>query len=230
MARVSPDRERCAMSAGAGIRAWRIATDRPDRLRETHGAHRAEIRRHLGRRYRADPATPRCASSARSMPATRSRSSSRRWPARPISSSTGPAQISRLHDAREYDVVVASGEQVTAGLMALALQDLGVNARSWLGWQIPIRTDGVHGKARIETIDDRRDRAPLRRGPGRGRRRVSRGSGRAGASRRSAAAAPIPRRSRSRRRCKADRCDIFTDVDGVYTTDPRIVAKARKLE
>src|SRR5476651_1679477 len=59
------------------------------------------------------------------------------------------SQISRLHDAREYDAVVASGEQVTAGLVALALQDLGVNARSWLGWQIPLRTDGVHGKARI---------------------------------------------------------------------------------
>src|SRR3984957_4120045 len=62
-------------------------------------------------------------------------------------------QVSRLHDAREYDVVVSSGEQVTAGLMALALQTLGVNARSWLGWQIPIRTDGVHGKARIEAMD-----------------------------------------------------------------------------
>src|SRR5579863_6267467 len=61
-------------------------------------------------------------------------------------------QIARLHDAREYDVVVASGEQVTAGLLALALQDLGINARSWLGWQIPLRTDGVHGKARIEEI------------------------------------------------------------------------------
>src|SRR5438270_8097780 len=61
-------------------------------------------------------------------------------------------QISRLHDAREYDVVVAAGEQITAGLMALSLQALGVNARSWLGWQIPIRTDGVHGKARIESI------------------------------------------------------------------------------
>src|SRR5882762_5313099 len=60
---------------------------------------------------------------------------------------------SRLHDAREYDVVVASGEQVTAGLLALALQDIGVNARSWLGWQIPLRTDGVHGKARIEAIE-----------------------------------------------------------------------------
>src|SRR6202162_1443857 len=61
-------------------------------------------------------------------------------------------QASRLHDAREYDVVVSSGEQVTAGLMALALQALGVDARSWLGWQIPIRTDGVHSKARIESI------------------------------------------------------------------------------
>src|SRR2546423_14026980 len=61
-------------------------------------------------------------------------------------------QMSRLHDAREYDVVVSSGEQVTAGLMAMALQDLGVHARSWLGWQVPIRTDEVHGKARIESI------------------------------------------------------------------------------
>src|SRR2546430_11558155 len=62
-------------------------------------------------------------------------------------------QMSRLHDAREYDVVVSAGEQVTAGLLALALQDLGVHARSWLGWQVPIRTDGVHGKARIEAIE-----------------------------------------------------------------------------
>src|ERR1700740_1331724 len=61
-------------------------------------------------------------------------------------------EMSALHDTREYDTIVASGEQVTAGLMALALQDLGVDARSWLGWQIPIRTDGVHGKARIEGI------------------------------------------------------------------------------
>src|SRR5580658_3309802 len=60
--------------------------------------------------------------------------------------------INRLHDTREYDAVVATGEQVTAGLMALALQDIGIDARSWLGWQIPIRTDGVHGKARIESI------------------------------------------------------------------------------
>jgi aspartate kinase len=62
-------------------------------------------------------------------------------------------ETSRLHDAREFDVVVSSGEQVTAGLLALALQNLGIDARSWLGWQIPIRTDGVHGKARIEAVD-----------------------------------------------------------------------------
>src|SRR5215472_13947238 len=62
-------------------------------------------------------------------------------------------QTCRLHDAREYDVVVASGEQVTSGLLALALQDLGINARSWLSWQLPVRTDGVHGKARIEEIE-----------------------------------------------------------------------------
>src|SRR5260221_3070905 len=61
-------------------------------------------------------------------------------------------ETSRLHDGREYDVVVASGEQVTAGLLALALQDIGVNARSWLGWQIPLRNDGLHGKARIGQI------------------------------------------------------------------------------
>ena len=64
--------------------------------------------------------------------------------------------ISRLHDTREYDVVVASGEQVTCGLMAIALQDIGVPARSWLGWQVPIRTDEVHGKARIRDIDAQR--------------------------------------------------------------------------
>src|SRR3546814_4758962 len=62
-------------------------------------------------------------------------------------------EVSRLYDAREYDVVVASGEQVTVGLLAMALQDIGVNARSWLGWQIPFRTDGIHGKARIDRIE-----------------------------------------------------------------------------
>ncbi len=137
-------------------------------------------------------------------------------------------QISNLHDAREYDVVVASGEQVTAGLMALALQGLGVNARSWLGWQIPIRTDGVHGKARIESLHT----AEVERRFGEGQVPVVAGFqgigprgrittlGRGGSDTSAVALAAA---------LKADRCDIFTDVDGVYTTDPRIVANARKL-
>ena len=137
-------------------------------------------------------------------------------------------QMSQLHDAREYDVVVASGEQVTAGLMALALQDLGVPARSWLGWQIPLHTDGVHGKARVETIET----AELERRLGKGEVAVVAGFqgvgprerittlGRGGSDTSAVAMAAALR---------ADRCDIFTDVDGVYTTDPRIVAKARKL-
>jgi aspartate kinase len=139
------------------------------------------------------------------------------------------SETSRLHDAREYDVVVASGEQVTAGLLALALQEIGVNARSWLGWQVPVRTDGVHGKARIQEIptDD------LIRRMGEGQVAVVAGFqglgpdnrittlGRGGSDTSAVALAAALR---------ADRCDIFTDVDGVYTTDPRIVAKARKLD
>src|SRR3954469_19311674 len=135
---------------------------------------------------------------------------------------------SRLHDAREYDVVVASGEQVTAGLLSLALQDLGIDARSWLGWQIPIRTDGVHGKARIEGIEIDEIRRRLSRGQvavvagfqGVGPRGRITTLGRGGADTSAVALAAA---------LEADRCDIFTDVDGVYTTDPRIVAKARKL-
>jgi aspartate kinase len=137
-------------------------------------------------------------------------------------------QVNRLHDAQEHDVVVASGEQVTAGLMALALQAIGVNARSWLGWQIQINTDGVHGKARIESIRT----AELERrfaerqvavvagfqGIGPHGRITTLGRGGSDTSAVALAAA-----------LKADRCDIFTDVDGVYTTDPRIVAKAQKL-
>jgi aspartate kinase len=137
-------------------------------------------------------------------------------------------QMSRLHDAREYDVVVSAGEQVTAGLMALALQDLGLNARSWLGWQIPIRTDGVHGKARIEAIKS----ADIERRFAEGQISVIAGFqgigprgrvttlGRGGSDTSAVALAAA---------LKAERCDIFTDVDGVYTTDPRIVAKAQKL-
>ena len=104
-------------------------------------------------------------SSARSTPAMRSRSSSRPCRARPTSSSPGRGRPPSLHDAREYDAVVASGEQVTSGLLAIALQDIGVNARSWQGWQIPIHTDAAHGAARI--VDDRRrdaDRAAWRSG------------------------------------------------------------------
>src|SRR5690348_4867904 len=137
--------------------------------------------------------------------------------------------ISRLHDAREYDAVVASGEQVTAGLTALALQELGINARSWLGWQIPIHTDGVHGKARIDSIDMEELERRLKggqvaviagfQGLGPDNRITTLGRGGSDTSAVALAAA-----------LKAERCDIFTDVDGVYTTDPRIVAKARKLD
>jgi aspartate kinase len=136
--------------------------------------------------------------------------------------------MSRLHDAREYDVVVSSGEQVTAGLLALALQDLGIDARSWLGWQVPIRTDGVHGKARIEGIEIGELRRRLSQGQvavvagfqGVGPRGRITTLGRGGSDTSAVALAAA---------LDADRCDIFTDVDGVYTTDPRIVAKARKL-
>lgn len=134
-----------------------------------------------------------------------------------------------MHDAREYDAVVASGEQVTAGLTALALQTIGVNARSWLGWQIPLRTDGVHGKARILGIDTddlikrmKDGQFPVVagfQGLGPDNRITTLGRGGSDTSAVALAAA-----------LNADRCDIFTDVDGVYTTDPRIVTKARKLD
>lgn len=137
--------------------------------------------------------------------------------------------ISRMHDAREYDAVVAAGEQVTAGLTAIALQEIGVQARSWLGWQIPIRTDDAHSKARIEAIEtaelDRRfaeGQVPVLagfQGLGSDNRITTLGRGGSDTSAVALAAA-----------LRADRCDIFTDVDGVYTTDPRIVAKARKLD
>src|SRR5947208_12227308 len=136
--------------------------------------------------------------------------------------------MSRLHDRREYDVVVASGEQVTAGLLALALQDLGIDARSWLGWQVPLRTDGVHGNARIEAIEVTEIRRRLAQGQvavvagfqGFGPRGRITTLGRGGSDTSAVALAAA---------LEADRCDIFTDVDGVYTSDPRIVAKARKL-
>jgi aspartate kinase len=139
------------------------------------------------------------------------------------------SEVCPLHDAREYDAVVASGEQVTAGLVALALQGLGLDARSWLGWQVPIRTDGVHGKARIAAIDTDEMSARLSAGQvavvagfqglGPDERITTLGRGGSDTSAVALAAA-----------LGAERCDIFTDVDGVYTTDPRIVAKAKKLD
>jgi aspartate kinase len=137
--------------------------------------------------------------------------------------------LSPLHDAREYDAVVATGEQITAGLLAIALQTLGIEARSWSGWQIPIRTDGAHGKARIEGIEG----ADLVHRMGAGQVAVVTGFqgvgpdhrittlGRGGSDTSAVALAAA---------LQADRCDIYTDVDGVYTTDPRIVSRARKLE
>ena len=137
--------------------------------------------------------------------------------------------LSPLHDAREYDTVVATGEQVTIGLLAIALQAEGVDARSWQGWQISIRTDGAHGKARVESIEGaeliRRMRAGQVlvvagfQGIGPDNRVTTLGRGGSDLSAVALAAA-----------VKADRCDIYTDVDGIYTTDPRIVPRARKLE
>lgn len=131
-------------------------------------------------------------------------------------------------DAREYDAVVASGEQVTAGLLAIALQSMGIDARSWLGWQIPIQTDAAHGSARIDNIDGSEIVARFNggqvaviagfQGIGPDNRIATLGRG---GSDTSAVAIAVA--------LKADRCDIYTDVDGVYTTDPRIEPKARRL-
>jgi len=137
--------------------------------------------------------------------------------------------IGPLHDAREYDTIVATGEQVTVGLLSIALQNIGVDARSWLGWQVPVRTDSTHGAARIEEID-----------AGEIDKRLSAGQvavvagfqgisdegrittlGRGGSDTSAVALAAA---------LQADRCDIYTDVDGVYTTDPRIMPQARKLD
>ena len=138
-------------------------------------------------------------------------------------------KMASLHDAREYDVVVATGEQVTAGLTAIALQELGVPARSWLGWQIQLHTDNAHGKARISDIDSEALSERLNRGEvpviagfqGIGDDGRVTTLGRGGSDTTAVAIAAALR---------ADRCDIYTDVDGVYTTDPRIVSRARKLE
>ncbi len=136
---------------------------------------------------------------------------------------------STLYDAREYDTVVASGEQVTSGLMALTLQELGVPARSWQGWQIPIHTTGAHGTARILEIDTQE----MSRKFGEGLHAVVSGFqglgpdgriatlGRGGSDTSAVALAAA---------LGAERCDIYTDVDGIYTADPRIERHARKLD
>jgi aspartate kinase len=138
---------------------------------------------------------------------------------------------SGLYDSKEYDVVVASGEQVTSGLLAIALQEMGLKARSWQGWQIPIMTSEAHGSARIAAIDgtgilksftDNREVAVVS-----GFQGVHQPTGRVttlgrGGSDTSAVALAAA--------VQAERCDIYTDVDGVYTTDPRIVPKARRLD
>jgi len=140
-------------------------------------------------------------------------------------------EASALHDAREYDTVVASGEQVTSGLLAIALQAAGVNARSWQGWQLPIKTSDAHGSARILDINgeelikrfkERKEVAVVSgfQGiyPDTGRVTTL---GRGGSDTSAVAVAAAIR---------AERCDIYTDVDGVYTTDPRVVPRARRLD
>lgn len=135
---------------------------------------------------------------------------------------------SPMHDAREYDSIVASGEQVSSGLLAITLQGMGVDARSWQGWQIPIKTDNAHGAARILEIngDLLLERFKIGQvaviagfqGLAPDNRIATLGRGGSDTSAVAIAAA-----------IKADRCDIYTDVDGVYTTDPRIVPNARRL-
>lgn len=135
-----------------------------------------------------------------------------------------------LPDPREYDAVVSSGEQVTSGLLAIVLQSMGVPARSWQGWQIPIRTDDAHGSARIQSIEG----AALETGLAAGDVAVV--SGFQGLHEASGRVATLGRGGSDTSAVAiaaaigADRCDIYTDVDGVYTSDPRIVAKARRLD
>jgi|TARA_B110000211_G_scaffold75252_1_gene88018 aspartate kinase len=139
-------------------------------------------------------------------------------------------ETSPLYDAREYDAVVSSGENVTAGLMALRLQQMDIPARSWQGWQVPVKTTSAHSSARIEEIPT--DNINAKFGEGMrvavvaGFQGVSPEGrittlGRGGSDTTAVAFAAA---------FNAERCDIFTDVDGVYTTDPRIVSKARKLD
>jgi aspartate kinase len=140
----------------------------------------------------------------------------------------GPAAAGLPASDDEYDTVVASGEQVTAGLLAITLRNMGIPARSWLGWQVPIIADDAHGRARIDDIPPEKLGAALDAGEVAvvaGFQGVTRDGrvatlGRGGSDTSAVAVAAA---------LKAVRCDIYTDVDGVYTTDPRIEAKARKL-
>ena len=137
----------------------------------------------------------------------------------------------QIFDAREYDAVVATGEQVTAGLLAIALQDIDINARSWQGWQLPILTSDAHASARILDINgdelirrfnERKEVAVIAgfQGLHKETGRITT-LGRGGSDTSAVAIAAAIR---------ADRCDIYTDVDGVYTTDPRVVPRARRLD
>lgn len=138
-------------------------------------------------------------------------------------------ELSPLHDAREYDVIAASGEQITAGLTAVALGAIGVSARSWLGWQVPIHTSSMHGSARItdietDTLNERLEQDQVAvvagfQGVAEDNRITTLGRGGSDTSAVALAAA-----------LNAKRCDIYTDVDGVYTTDPRVVSKAQRLD
>ena len=137
-------------------------------------------------------------------------------------------QAAPMHDAREYDAIVASGEQITAGLLAIVLQDMGIPARSWQGWQVAVKTDGVHGAARIAEIDAATLRKKMEQGQvavvagfqgvGPDKRITTLGRGGSDTSAVALAAA------------LEARCDIYSDVDGVYTADPRITARASKLD
>jgi len=140
-------------------------------------------------------------------------------------------EAAALHDAREYDAVVAAGEQVTSGLLAMVLEGMGVNARSWQGWQLPIYTDNAHASARIEEINgaelirrfkERREVAVVAGFQGMHKQtgRITT-LGRGGSDTSAVAVAAA---------IQAERCDIYTDVDGVYTTDPRVVPRAHRLD
>ena len=137
-------------------------------------------------------------------------------------------ELQPIPDARELDVVASTGEQVTIGLLAMALMELGVKARSYTGWQVPVLSDSAFTKARIDSIDDRKIREDLRNGyvvvvagfQGIDAKGNITTLGRGGSDTSAVALAAA---------LKADECHIYTDVDGVYTTDPRVVPEARRL-